>query len=167
MTVPSTDVRAAVARIATNVALIGVRHADRAIDHGVTATVRAEGIQPPRDLVTLRNDGGTLSRLIEAGRFGVSVLGEGQMDLAIRFARPEQASGTRVAQVSRRDVEGVPVIDRCHAWFASAVDGTAPFGSYTIVVDDVRAAGPGAVEEPLLYHAQGFGRLCVDEGGKP
>lgn len=157
MTAAANGIRAALARIATNVAVVTT-----VVDgtpHGVTANVWAEGAEPPLVLITLRNDGSTLERLMARGRFAANVLGSDQTDLAVRFARPEAHPGARFDGVEHRITSGAPVLDRCHAWFSCAVDGTAPFGSYTIVVGAVLEAAAGSLAEPLVFHSGGFHAL--------
>lgn len=154
MTDSSQSIGAALARIATNVAVVTA--AADGPPHGVTANVWAEGADPPLVLITLRNDGSTLSRVITRGHFAANVLGSDQVDLAVRFARAEPHPGARFEDVKHRIIGKAPVLDRCHAWFSCAVDGTAPFGSYTIVVGAVLEAGPGTLAAPLLFHGGGF-----------
>src|SRR4051795_13036316 len=78
--------KAAFALVATNLAPITV--ADGAGAAGCPPHAWAEAADPPVLLITLRRTSSTRARIVEAGRFAVSLLAEDQGELARSFARP-------------------------------------------------------------------------------
>lgn len=154
----SPDPAGALARVATNVAIV-TTVAD-GHPHGVTANVWGEGTDPPFVLVTLRRTASTLGAVRAAGRFGACLLGAHQEEVAWRFARPEADPGQRFAGVAHHRVADMPVLDVTHAWFVCEVEGAAPFGSYEIVTGRVVDAGTGSADEPLIFHTGRFVHLA-------
>lgn len=88
-----------------------------------------------------------------AGRFGLSVLTDGQSAVARRFATPGagRALGGFTAVPMRTAVTGAPLVDDALAWFDCRLHGTLPGGDHTILVGRVAAADRGD-GDPLLYH---------------
>lgn len=144
----------ALALIATNVAVVTT--GTPASPHGVTANVWGEGLEPPVVLVTLKRRGHSLGLVTSAGTFGVAALGEGQQREAVQFAGPAEM---RFAETTLRWPGGVPVLSRCHAWFACEVTATHAFGEQQIVVGHVVESGVGTEPRPLIHHRGRFAAL--------
>jgi flavin reductase (DIM6/NTAB) family NADH-FMN oxidoreductase RutF len=93
--------------------------------------------------------------LRRAGAFGVSLLGEGQEELATRFSRgvPPIALWTGVAV---REGRRAPLLDGALGWLECETRAEHPVGDHTLFVGEVVAAEPGAPGRPLVHLDQRF-----------
>ena len=65
-----------------------VTTADGAGPHGATvSSFAALSLEPPLITVAFQRQSSLLQRILDAGRFGVNLLGHGQDELAVRFAQ--------------------------------------------------------------------------------
>jgi flavin reductase (DIM6/NTAB) family NADH-FMN oxidoreductase RutF len=140
------QLRAAFARMATNVAVVTV--ADDEGSHGCTANAWGESLDPPLLLMTLRSTSSTRERIVDCGRVGINLLANTQLRLAKQFARP----GPRFEGVNYRlGTLGQPLLDGCLASFGCSLAAVHPFGSYEILIGSVQEALCDQKVEPLLF----------------
>jgi flavin reductase (DIM6/NTAB) family NADH-FMN oxidoreductase RutF len=132
-----------------------VTTADEAGPHGATVSAFASlSLSPPLVTVALDRRSALLARILAARRFGVNVLGSGDDEVALRFARA--AAGDRFAGVPWTLSRGLPRLDCAAAWAAceliQAVDG----GDHLLLIGLVGHAEshPAA---PLVYGHRTFG----------
>jgi flavin reductase (DIM6/NTAB) family NADH-FMN oxidoreductase RutF len=87
--------------------------------------------------------------LREAGRFGVSLLAEGQGELAAHFARgvPPIALWTGVPV---REAAGPPELEGALGWVAGRVVAEHPAGTHTFFVGQLDRAELGPATRPLV-----------------
>lgn len=156
--------RQALRRIATNVAVITTK--DRDALHGMTANVWSEGTEPPIVLVTLNRKSETYARVKSSGVFAVSVLGETQKEIALRFAGRGSKSEIFDDVECRFEDTGSPILEGCVAFFDCRVEGFYPFGNYDIVTGKAQAYGYNASEEPLVFYGGDFGRFVSLTAGE-
>ncbi len=150
------QLRAAFARMATNVAVVTV--ADDEGNHGCTANAWGESLDPPLLLITLRTTSSTRERIVDRGHFGISVLANTQLWLAKRFARP----GPRFEGVTYRlGTLGQPMLDGCVVSFGCSLSAVHPFGSYEILVGSVQEVMCDEEAHPLLFFN---GHFCEASG---
>lgn len=122
--------------------------------HGTTVSAFTSlSMAPPMVLVSLDRRSGLLARLAEGTPFGLNVLGAGQADLALRFAR---SGPDGFADVAWRAEGGAARLLGSPGWLACRVARLVDGGDHVVVLGDVLAATPerGA---PLTYHARTFG----------
>ena len=118
---------------------------------GATANaVCSLSIEPMLMLACLDRGSRTLLAVQAADRFGISVLHEGQEEIARNFATkapvPEKWEG-----VEWTDRDGVPAIDDALLWLACDLRDVVSAGDHVIVTGEVTdlAAGEG---DPLVFH---------------
>lgn len=151
--------REAISLFATGVTVITARTAAGAA--GMTASaVCSLSVEPVRLLVCISERLPTHSALVASGRFAVNVLGEGQIDLARRFARPNV---DKFAGVKTIDCDGIPLLDRAIAHFLCDVHERFPGGDHSIFIGNVVRLGLRRGSLPLLYFASEFGSLSRPE----
>src|SRR5262249_30286929 len=88
--------------------------------------------------------------------FVVNVLGEGQDELALRFARP---SDDRFEGVSLAPGRELPVLADAIAYFVCDVHERFPGGDHSIFTGLVTDCGARPGCRPLVYFRSGFGSL--------
>jgi len=128
---------------------------------GMTASaVCSLSVDPVQLLVCISTHLPTHDALMQSGRFAVNVLGEGQGEMALRFATP---GIDKFAGVAVDDSGGVPVLDDAIAHFVCESRERFPGGDHSIFIGEVVRLGmrPGA--RPLLYFASEFGTLATAE----
>jgi flavin reductase (DIM6/NTAB) family NADH-FMN oxidoreductase RutF len=153
--VDSVTFREAISHFATGVTVITTLHEGKPA--GMTASaVSSLSLDPVLLLVCVNNAIPTHKAIEAEKRFVVNVLGQGQEDLAMQFAR----SGTdKFAGVALDPKHELPVLADAIAWFICDVHERFPGGDHSIFTGLVRDCGavPGA--HPLLYFRSKFGIL--------
>ena len=115
--------REAIAHFATGVTVITTNHGER--KSGMTASaVSSLSLDPVLLLVCIDNRLPAHEAIEGSRRFVVNVLGEGQQDLALHFARP---SPDTFADIALRDDQELPVLDDAIAYFICDVRRTLPW----------------------------------------
>jgi flavin reductase (DIM6/NTAB) family NADH-FMN oxidoreductase RutF len=147
--------REAIGHFATGVTVVTTIHEGRPA--GMTASAVASlSLDPVLLLVCVDNRLAT-HRAIEASRrFVVNVLGEGQQELALHFARsaPDKFEG-----VALREGSELPVLEEAIAHFICDVHERFHGGDHSIFTGLVRECGAVRGRRPLLYFRSGFGSL--------
>jgi flavin reductase (DIM6/NTAB) family NADH-FMN oxidoreductase RutF len=151
-TYPSpSDLREALCRVPTPVTVVTTM--DGASAHGTTVSAFCSlSADPPLVLVALDRASNLLRKLYATRRFGVSVLAEGQEDIARCCARKEDGKFNGIAW---HDEQGVPWIDGAANWLSCVVEGMLPGGDHEIVTARVLACAVSE-REPLVYHRRRF-----------
>jgi 3-hydroxy-9,10-secoandrosta-1,3,5(10)-triene-9,17-dione monooxygenase reductase component len=126
---------------------------------GMTASaVCSLSIEPVQLLVCISQHLATHSALMESGRFAVNVLGEGQGELARRFAT---RGIDKFEGVDVDDEDGIPVLRQAIAHFVCRVSERFPGGDHTIFIGEVTRLGLRPGSRPLLYFASEFGTMAT------
>lgn len=147
--------REAIGHFATGVTVITTIHDGRPA--GMTASAVASlSVDPVLLLVCIANRLPTHTAIEGARRFVVNVLGEGQEDLALRFARP---APDKFAGVELDSTCDLPVLEDAIAYFVCDVQESFPGGDHSIFIGLVRECRAQAGKRPLLYFRSGFGAL--------
>jgi flavin reductase (DIM6/NTAB) family NADH-FMN oxidoreductase RutF len=147
--------REAISHFATGVTVITTIHEGAAA--GMTASAVASlSLDPVLLLVCIDNRLPTHGAIEASRRFVVNVLGEGQEDLALKFARPAPDKFAGVAL--RRDHE-LPVLEAAIAHFVCDVHERFPGGDHSIFTGLVRECGATPGKRPLVYFRSKFGGL--------
>ncbi len=147
--------REAIGHFATGVTVITTLHEDRPA--GMTASAVASlSLEPVLLLVCIAHRLPTHHAIDNARRFVVNVLGQGQEELALRFARPAPDKFAGVALKSTCDL---PVLEDAIAYFVCDVHERFPGGDHSIFTGLVRECGTTPGTQPLLYFRSSFGVL--------
>jgi flavin reductase (DIM6/NTAB) family NADH-FMN oxidoreductase RutF len=147
--------RQAIAHLATGVTIVTTMHDGRPA--GMTASaVCSLSLEPVLLLVCIHNRLTTHHAIESSRRFAVNVLGEGDDELARRFARSGE---DKFAGVALREGSDPPILEQAIASFVCEVDERLPGGDHSIFIGRVLgcAATPGC--RPLLYFRSRFGSL--------
>jgi flavin reductase (DIM6/NTAB) family NADH-FMN oxidoreductase RutF len=147
--------REAIAHFATGVTVITTRHGDRL--SGMTASaVSSLSLDPVLLLVCINNRLPAHEAIEESRCFVVNVLGEGQQELALHFARP---SPDKFEGIPLKSAHELPVLEEAVAYFVCDVHERFPGGDHSIFTGLVRECGVVRGGRPLLYFRSGFGSL--------
>jgi 3-hydroxy-9,10-secoandrosta-1,3,5(10)-triene-9,17-dione monooxygenase reductase component len=132
---------------------------------GATASaVCSLSLEPMMMLVCLDLGSRSLEVVREAGRFGISVLGESQREAAQMFAT-KAGQEEKWASVEWRDRHGVPIIEGSLARVVCELAEVIPGGDHVIVTGEVvEVEAEDEPGEPLIYHGGLFRRLDADPG---
>src|SRR5438874_7618761 len=101
----------------------------------IASAVASLSLDPPRMLVCINNRVPTHEALERTRRFGVNVLGEGDEELALRFARPAE---DKFAGLRWNEGAGVPLLERAIARFVCDVHERLPVGDHSIFTGLIR-----------------------------
>lgn len=154
MLVPPTDFRAALGAFATGVCVVATRGED---GHPVGVTVNSfssVSLDPPLVLFCLDRKGSALPRFEAAGAWAIHVLGEGQQDLARRFARRRQETTLADPWAGigwHEDQNGLAVFPGSLARLACVAERIADGGDHAILIGRVTRLDWQAEGRPLLY----------------
>jgi flavin reductase (DIM6/NTAB) family NADH-FMN oxidoreductase RutF len=155
---PSVDeatFREAISHFATGVTVITTLNDGRPA--GMTASAVASlSLDPVLLLVCINHKLPTHEAIEDSRCFVVNVLGEGQQELALHFARP---SPDKFGGVALDPAHELPVLADSIAHFVCDVHERFPGGDHTIFTGLVRSCGAKPGRRPLLYFRSGFGTL--------
>jgi flavin reductase (DIM6/NTAB) family NADH-FMN oxidoreductase RutF len=147
--------REAVAHFATGVTVITTMHDGRPA--GMTASAVASlSLDPVLLLVCINNRLPTHEAIEASRRFVVNVLGEGQEELALRFARPAE---DKFAGIELHEDTELPVLRDAIATFVCDVHERFPGGDHSIFIGLVRECRAERGKRPLVYFRSTFGSL--------
>jgi flavin reductase (DIM6/NTAB) family NADH-FMN oxidoreductase RutF len=124
---------------------------------GLTASAVASlSLDPVLLLVCINNRLPTHEAIEASRRFVVNVLGEGQQELALRFAQP---APDKFAGIPLREGRDLPVLEEAIAYFVCDVHERFPGGDHSIFTGLVQECCAIRGRRPLLYFRSGFGSL--------
>jgi flavin reductase (DIM6/NTAB) family NADH-FMN oxidoreductase RutF len=151
--------RDVIGHFATGVTIITAR-ADE-VDYGLTVSaVTSLSLEPPMMIVCVNKTSRTLPAIRASGTFGVNILGEGQGELAQRFAtnRDDKFDGVRVVYSEL----GNPLLEDALAHLECQIIQEVTGGTHSVFLAVVQRAErfEGA---PLAYFRGRFGRLELNE----
>ena len=153
--VDGTAFREAIGHFATGVTVITTLHEDKPA--GMTASAVASlSLDPVLLLVCIAHRLPTHHAIDSARGFVVNVLGEGQEQLALHFARP---APDKFAGVPLRSGCRLPVLDEAIAYFVCDVHERFPGGDHSIFTGLVRECDATPGRRPLVYFRSSFGAL--------
>jgi flavin reductase (DIM6/NTAB) family NADH-FMN oxidoreductase RutF len=147
--------REAIAHFATGVTVITTTRDGKPA--GMTASaVASVSLDPVLLLVCISNRLPTHEAIEQSRSFVVNVLGQGQEELALRFARPAE---DKFAGVPLGPGHELPVLADAIAHFVCEVHERFPGGDHSIFIGLVRECGVKPGKRPLLYFQSKFGAL--------
>jgi flavin reductase (DIM6/NTAB) family NADH-FMN oxidoreductase RutF len=132
-----------------------VTTADEAGPHGATVSAFASlSLRPPLITVALDRRSALLDRILGTGRLGVNVLGSGDDDVALRFARVTGAD--RFDGVGWSPEHGLPRLDCAAGWAACELRQAVDGGDHLLLIGLVVHA-ESRHAAPLVYGHRTFG----------
>jgi len=152
--------RSALGMFATGVTVVATLNRDGF--HAATAnSFTSLSLDPRLVLVCLNTASRTLSAILEAGVFSVSVLGEDQEDVSRQFADRHRPAGWDAFAGTRfsLDGHGCPRLDKSLASFACRVHAAHEGGDHVIVVGEVAGMTVKPGTAPLVFHDGGYRTL--------
>jgi flavin reductase (DIM6/NTAB) family NADH-FMN oxidoreductase RutF len=124
----------------------------------VASSFTSVSLDPPIASVCVAHSSTTWPRLQEASRIGVSVLGEGQGEIARQLAAP---GIDRFDSLTWRVTDdGAVLLDGSSAWLDCSIDVQIAAGDHNIVLLAVHALGVDDAVPPLVFHGSEFRRLA-------
>jgi 4-nitrophenol 2-monooxygenase / 4-nitrocatechol 4-monooxygenase, reductase component len=157
----SDEFRNVIGHFATGVTVITAVADGRPL--GTTASaVTSLSLEPPMMLVCLDRESQTGQAVAEVGRFAVNILGEGQADLARRFATkaPNKFDGVQ----TRPGENGAPLLSDALATLECRVVEQTTGGTHVVFFGEVES-GSARGGAPLAYYRGQFGRLQLGTSG--
>lgn len=126
---------------------------------GMTANAfTSVSLDPPLVLVCVGRSREIHEPMRRAGRFGVSILGESQLELSHYFARRRESLPDGLLRF-RAGATGVPLVEGALAHLECRVVAIHPGGDHSIFVARVEQANAGADGPPLIFFGGQYRRL--------
>jgi flavin reductase (DIM6/NTAB) family NADH-FMN oxidoreductase RutF len=151
------DLRGVMRFVPHNVAVLAVDHErDRM---GVTiSSLVSLSLEPPLVGISIGKQASLYELLRAAGRFSVSLLGDGQEDLARRFAagRPPLIHWDGVAT---RPGRFAPLLEGALAWIEATTRSEHDAGDHTFFIADVVSVARGPAPSALMYRDRSYHSL--------
>jgi flavin reductase (DIM6/NTAB) family NADH-FMN oxidoreductase RutF len=151
------ELRAVMRFVPHNVAVLAVDHEGNRMGVTISSLVSLS-LDPPLVGVSVGKQASLYELLRRAGRFSVSVLGDGQEELARRFAagRPPLIHWDGVAV---REGRFAPLIEGALAWIEATTRAEHDAGDHTFFVADVVAVERGPAPSALMYRDRSYQSL--------
>jgi len=148
------ELRALMRRFPSGVAVVTVDLEGERIGLTVSSLVSLS-LEPPLVGLAVSRQAALHELLRRAGSFGVSLLGEGQEELATRFSRgvPPIALWTGVAV---REGPRAPLLEGALGWLECETRAEHAVGDHTLFVGEVVSAEAGSPGRPLVHLDQRF-----------
>jgi flavin reductase (DIM6/NTAB) family NADH-FMN oxidoreductase RutF len=141
--------------VATPVTVVTALHEGR--PHGTTVSAFSSlSLEPPLVIVSLHRGSDLLAIVRTTRRFGINVLGEGQEDHAVCFARK---GSDKFRDVDWHEHQQLPRLPDSAAWITCRAARLLPGGDHVIVTGLVEHAERHSRHRPLVYRERGFGRV--------
>lgn len=158
------ELRSALGEFATGVTVV-TAGGDTA--HGMTANAfTSVSLDPPLVLVCVKNDARLNDCIAETGFFGVSILAQGQGEVARHFADSNRPPGDEQFErfdCHRGEVTGSPLVGASLAWFECCVAAVIPGGDHAIYLGRVLDFSATSAEKPLAFFEGMFTTLADAE----
>ncbi|GAB4380854.1 MAG: flavin reductase family protein [Elainellaceae cyanobacterium] len=134
----------------------GVKDGDEL--NGFTASwVMQASFQPPLVVNCVKQDSKSHAMIKASQVFALSILKDGQKDLAQKFFKPQRRVGNKFEDVEFYVGEtGCPIISEALGYVECRVVGSVEQGDHTVFVGEVIAAGVHQDGEPLLLESTGW-----------
>jgi flavin reductase (DIM6/NTAB) family NADH-FMN oxidoreductase RutF len=142
--------------ILNGVSVVGSVKGDQ-INAMTAAWVCRASIDPPMAMVGISPKRRSYPMIKESGVFTISVLREGQTDVARHFGRTPKFGADKFEDHSYQiGITGAPLLDDCLAWIECRVVSSFVTGDHEWFVGEVlkeEVSGPG---EPLIYRRSDY-----------
>ena len=156
MPIDEAGFKLAMSHFASGVTVVTTEHEGTA--YGLTvASFASLSLRPPLIVVCIEKNVKSHDAIAAAGRFGVSILAQGQADVSNRFASKveDKFEGMPV----RHGALGLPLIEGAVCTLECRITDRLPGGDHTIFVGEVESAQT-AEGTPLVYYRSGYRSLA-------
>jgi flavin reductase (DIM6/NTAB) family NADH-FMN oxidoreductase RutF len=123
------------------------------------ASLVSLSLEPPLVGISISRYAALHELLRRAGRFALSLLGEGQEALAQHFARGVPPIGLWRGIDTIGEPGEPPLLAAAVAWIRCDLDAEHGVGDHTLFVGRVAHAEPGRAAAPLVYYDRGYRAL--------
>ncbi len=126
---------------------------------GTMTWLSQASFDPPLIMVAIRADSKVHTLVEKTGQFAVSIVGEGQKDMAAAFFRPAEISDGKINGYTFEPgpETGAPLILDAPAWFEARVTDRVKRGDHTVFVAEVISVGVrNADARPLALRDTGW-----------
>ncbi|MEM2123607.1 MAG: flavin reductase family protein [Candidatus Bathyarchaeia archaeon] len=143
-------------KVLNGVAVVSSRKGDK-INGLAVAWMTQVSYRPPLVAVSVGKARYT-HEMIESSRvFAVSILHEGQIEIAKLFGLQSGRDMDKFAQVAfETKVSGSPVLKDCLAFLDCKVESSLQVGDHTIFIGSILDAGIKRDEKPLIYNPEDY-----------
>ena len=140
-----------------NVAVLAVDHEGNCMGVTISSLVSLS-LDPPLIGISIGKQASLYELLRDAGRFAVSLLGDGQEDLALRFAagRPPIVHWDGVPI---RKGRVAPLLEGALGWIEATTIAEHDAGDHTLFVAAVDSVERGPAESALMYRDRSYHAL--------
>jgi len=115
---------------------------ERGVDAATVSWLSQASFDPPRLVVSLRQESSIWRRVQASGNFVVNLVGRGQKDLASAFFRPVESRERALGDhASHSGVTGAPILDEVPAYLECRVFQAIDAGDHTLFLADIVEAG--------------------------
>ena len=151
------DFRSALSQFATGVTVVTTPAVDDRPPAGFTASAfTSVSLHPPLVLVCLAETAQSFAAFSAATYMGVSILGQDQKDLAMRFA--DSKADKFEAGTTLSDFHNLPLVDGALAHLCCRISDRIVEGDHAILVGEVQRASANS-RPPLIYWDRDFRSL--------
>jgi flavin reductase (DIM6/NTAB) family NADH-FMN oxidoreductase RutF len=160
MTLEPEQLRHAMRQWASGVTIVTAQADGRR--HGMTvSSFTSVSLDPALVLVSLANTTLTGDLVRRSGNFGVTLLAEGQQELANTFAGRLPDPADRFAGIETETLEsGVPFLKGGLVYLDCRVIQIIPAGTTTLYIGEVTALREQGDANPLIYFNRDYQELC-------
>lgn len=138
----------------TGVTVVGIQLSDGEILGMTASSFLSVSLSPPLVMFTVIKNNRLASHLTDGMALGISILSEDMAAVSNHFAR----LSTMDTPPPFTLVDGAPILNTCHAWYATAVQNIIPAGDHYLVLCSVEALESFPDESPLVYY-RGYAKL--------
>lgn len=151
------DLRGLMRFVPHNVAVLAVDYDGNRMGVTISSLVSLS-LEPPLVGISVGKQASLYELLRNAGCFAVSLLGDGQEELALRFAagRPPIVHWDGVAV---REGRFAPLIDGALGWIEGQTRAEHPAGDHTFFVADAVTVERGPAQSALMYRDRSYHSL--------
>jgi flavin reductase (DIM6/NTAB) family NADH-FMN oxidoreductase RutF len=159
MSIDPETLRFAMRQWATGVTVVTAAH--QGLRHGMTvSSFTSVSLNPPLVLVSLERGRKTHHLVDASGRYGVSILANGNQEISDRFAGRNTELDDRFAGLeSFYLVSDIPLLAGCMAAFDCRVVTSYDAGTHTIFIGEVLGVMHNQSGDPLVYFDQEYHQL--------
>ena len=159
MTITPEELRLAMRNWASGITIVTAEH--EGTTHGMTvSSFTSLSLDPPLLSVSLYNSSRTHALVSAAGKFGVTILGNGQDEVSNTFAGRVPDEGDRFADCDVEYLNGkIPFIKGGLSFFECKVHQTVKMGTNTLFIGEIVASKATEGGEPLIWFNQKYQSL--------
>jgi len=156
------DFREALASWAGGVTVVTTRH--DGLVYGITvSSFTSLSLDPLLVLVCLHNTNRLARMIQDSGRFAVSILADGQDEVARWFAEPGREPTPAFAKFGTIEMStGSPIVAGAVAHVDCEFEHKVPGGDHSIIVGRVVGAASDPLRRPLVYFRRAYRTLKLD-----